>query len=93
MDKVRRAIDNVKEDLAKDDIVELKPHVAGLDVALLDFGRVLHTAKPAVRDTTKKRTTIETIELGKGQDVKKILDEESVEENEPDGNGTGDKEH
>lgn len=86
VDKVRRAIDNVKEDLAKDDFVELKPHVAGLDVALLDFGRVLHTAKPGVRDTTKKRPTIETIELGKSQDIKKILDKESVENNEPVGN-------
>lgn len=87
VDKVRRAIDNVKEDLAKDDIEELKRHVAGLDVALLDFGRVLHTAKPAVRDTLKKkRSTIETIELGKSQDIKKSLDKESIESNEPVGN-------
>lgn len=93
VDKVRRAIDNVKEDLEKDDIVELKPHVAGLDVALLDFGRVLHTAKPAVRDTTKKRSTIETIELGKSQDIKKVLDEEAAEKEEPGGNGNGIEEH
>lgn len=65
VDKVRRAIDNVKESLAKDETDELKSQVAGLDVALLDFGRVIHTAKPTLRDTkSKKRSTVETIELG-----------------------------
>jgi hypothetical protein len=65
VDKVRRAIDNVKESLAKDETDELKSQVAGLDVALLDFGRVIHTAKPTLRDTkAKKRPTVETIELG-----------------------------
>jgi len=77
VDKVRRAIDNVKEDLTKEGIEELNPHVAGLEVALMDFGRLLHQTKPSVRNTNKKRSTLETIELGKSQDTKKLLNNDS----------------
>ncbi len=89
VDKVRRAIDNVKEDLSKDDIDELKPHVAGLEVALMDFGRVLHESKPTLRDTkAKKRSTVETIELGKSQDIQKVMDRESANRDVLNGNGS-----
>jgi molecular chaperone DnaK len=89
VDKVRRAIDNVKEDLSKDDIDELKPHVAGLEVALMDFGRVLHESKPTLRDTkAKKRSTVETIELGKSQDIQKVMDRESANQDVLNGNGS-----
>lgn len=75
VDKVRRAIENVKESLSKDDTVALKSQVAGLNVALLEMGRAIHTTglKPP-REKPKKRTTLtdtgSPIELGEPREAK-----------------------
>jgi molecular chaperone DnaK len=42
VDKVMKAVELVKDALAQDNASELKQLVAGLDVSLLDLGRVIH---------------------------------------------------
>ena len=73
VDKVRRSIENVKESLTKDDTVELKSQVAGLNVALWDLGRAIHTSGSASREKPKKRPLADSsppIELGEGKESK-----------------------
>ncbi len=43
VDKVMKAVELVKEALVQDNATELKQLVAGLDVSLLDLGRVIHS--------------------------------------------------
>ncbi len=43
VDKVMKAVEAVKEALAEEDSADLKQLVAGLDVSLLDLGRVIHS--------------------------------------------------
>jgi len=66
VDKVTRAIESVKEALVKNITEDLKATAAGLDVALLDLGRVIHTGNRAT--PPKNRATISQtsmpIELG-----------------------------
>lgn len=74
VDKVRRAVENVKEALAKNNFDDLKSQVAGLDVALLDLGRAIHMAgKQRSEGQPKKRPLSEDsgpIELGEGEKKK-----------------------
>ena len=70
VDKVSKAVEVVRESLGKDDPEDLKSHVAGLDVSLLDLGRAIHTAsdKRAQASPKKKRSISDSgpIELGEG---------------------------
>jgi molecular chaperone DnaK len=68
VDKVSRAVELVKETLATGDTTELKSATAGLDVSLLDLGRVIHTGNRAPTAASKSRTPPASgpIELGEG---------------------------
>jgi len=52
VDKVMKAVEAVKEALTEEDSADLKQLVAGLDVSLLDLGRVIHSGN---RQSTPRR--------------------------------------
>jgi molecular chaperone DnaK len=67
VDKVQRAVEYVKEALAKNITDEVKASSAGLDVALLDLGRIIHTGNRAAPQPKPRPAVSETsapIELG-----------------------------
>ncbi len=70
VDKVKKAVEAVRQALTEGSADDLKPLVAGLDVSLLDLGRAIHSGKGvrAPAPPTKKRITLsdaaEPIELG-----------------------------
>jgi len=67
VDKVSRAVESVKEALAKGVTEELKKETAGLDVSLLDLGRVIHSGNRAAAAPAKTRPALTgsgPIELG-----------------------------
>jgi molecular chaperone DnaK len=68
VDKVSRAVEGVREALQKEGTEELKQMTAGLDVSLLDLGRVIHTGNRASTQGSRSRQSIsqgaEPIELG-----------------------------
>lgn len=73
VEKLRRAVENVKEALAKNNFDDLKSQVAGLDVALLDLGRAIHMSGKQRGDQPKKRPISGDsgpIELGEGEKKK-----------------------
>jgi molecular chaperone DnaK len=55
VDKVSRAVEGVKEALEKDQTEEIKATKAGLEVALLDLGRVIHTGNRTTAASSKSR--------------------------------------
>jgi molecular chaperone DnaK len=71
VDKVRRAIDNVRDALKSGDMKMLIAMTAGLDVSLLDLGRAIHVGgRPSSADAaSSKDTSAGPIELGISQDV------------------------
>jgi molecular chaperone DnaK len=67
VDKVSRAVESVKEALAKGVTEDLKKETAGLDVSLLDLGRVIHSGNRAAAAPAKTRPALTgsgPIELG-----------------------------
>jgi molecular chaperone DnaK len=70
VDKVKKAVEAVRQALTDGPGDDLKQLVAGLDVSLLDLGRAIHSGKGARTSvpTSKKRITLsdaaEPIELG-----------------------------
>ncbi|MGH9552735.1 MAG: Hsp70 family protein, partial [Terriglobales bacterium] len=69
VDKVNRAVAVVREALEKGVTAELKSVTAGLEVALLDLGRVIHSGNRAAVPAGRKRTPAvdsAPIELGDG---------------------------
>lgn len=91
VEKVQRAVENVQEVLAKNGSEELQSLVAGLDVAIMDLGRAIHTGSKRAAPTARRKHTLGDsgpIELGEGgkkeqddEDYEEI-DEDSVEEAE-----------
>jgi molecular chaperone DnaK len=68
VEKVSRAVELVKEALEKAVTEEIKTSKAGLEVALLDLGRVIHTGNRTATAASKSRTPPPSgpIELGEG---------------------------
>ncbi len=67
VDKVTRAVEYVKEALERNITDEVKASSAGLDVALLDLGRIIHTgnrAAPQPKNRPAMPDTSAPIELG-----------------------------
>lgn len=56
MEKVTRAVDAVKESLSNENGSDLDSSIGGLDVALLDMGRAIHTGSKRVQKPKKKET-------------------------------------
>ena len=92
VDKVVRAVEAVKEALSSENGADLSSYIGGLDVALLDMGRAIHTGSK--RTTTKqppKKTDPPTfresgpIELGEGDQTPQ-LDEEPQKKETPEDN-------
>ncbi|MBZ0187315.1 MAG: hypothetical protein K8F91_13795, partial [Candidatus Obscuribacterales bacterium] len=84
VEKVQRAVENVREALSKNGAVELQSLVAGLDVTIMDLGRAIHTGTKRQGPSTgsRKRRTLEDsgpIELPEG-DQSKLSDDS---ENDP----------
>lgn len=66
VEKVKRAVESVKEAIAKE-AEDLKALAAGLDVALLEMGRAIHTQQRPGAPAARKRNTLTDsgpIELG-----------------------------
>ncbi len=90
VEKVMKAVEAVKEALAEEDSPDLKQLVAGLDVSLLDLGRVIHSgnrqAQPRREDKSagagngkKKQTYADELPIELGQAGNKISGEVKIE--------------
>lgn len=71
VEKVTRAVESVKEALTTENGADLNSYIGGLDVALLDMGRAIHTGskraqKPAQKKSRPSLTDTGPIELGEG---------------------------
>lgn len=77
VEKVRRSMQSVKEALERENLEELKSLKAGLDVALLELGRAIHTSgRQTVPPAAKKKNPMQEsvpIELGEPGQIKPEL--------------------
>lgn len=90
VDKVTRAVEAVKEALKAENGADLSSYIGGLDVALLDMGRAIHTgskrtAKPPPKKETATFRESGPIELGEGDQIIQIdLDDDTKKESRED---------